>query len=403
PHGAVPGQGGVLGRDRGRRRRGPAARSGGPAGRDHPRRHDAGPRRVDRAGGAQGRSRAGGHPGDPGHHSRREEQGVLARGHRLHAQAGRSRPAGRRAPRALPPAPRAPRPRRGGRRDRPRRDPPDARARRVHPRRSGERGGRPGASRRASSRRHRPGPRHARHGRLRVPRRPPEPRGVARRSGPRPDRPRSHGGGSASAERRGRADPPEGRLRSRRAARPGPAGAGGRRRPAPGRARGVGPMTKILYVEDSDDNVYMLRGRLTRAGFAVVVAPDGERGVAMAASEYPDLIVMDLSLPVVDDDENNGYTLTQRLRRQGYTDVTTAPDGREALELLRSRPFDLVLLDIMMQELNGYQVLETLKTDECLRHLPVIMISAVDELECVIRCIELGADDYLAKPFNPTL
>jgi adenylate cyclase len=111
----------------------------------------------------------------------------------------------------------------------------------------------------------------------------------------------------------------------------------------------------------------------------------------------------DARLLVVDDDENNRYTLTQRLRRQGYTDVTTAPDGREALELLRSRPFDLVLLDIMMPELNGYQVLETLKADERLRHLPVIMISAVDELESVIRCIELGADDYLAKPFNPTL
>jgi two-component system cell cycle response regulator DivK len=68
-------------------------------------------------------------------------------------------------------------------------------------------------------------------------------------------------------------------------------------------------MTKILYVEDSDDNVYMLRGRLTRAGFAVVVAPDGERGVAMAASESPDLIVMDLSLPGLD-----GWEATRRLK-----------------------------------------------------------------------------------------
>jgi adenylate cyclase len=109
------------------------------------------------------------------------------------------------------------------------------------------------------------------------------------------------------------------------------------------------------------------------------------------------------ALLVVDDDENNRYTLTQRLRRQGYADVTTAQDGRQALELLRSRPFDLVLLDIMMPELNGYQVLEELKADERLRHVPVIMISAVDELESVIRCIELGAEDYLPKPFNPTL
>jgi len=109
------------------------------------------------------------------------------------------------------------------------------------------------------------------------------------------------------------------------------------------------------------------------------------------------------ALLVVDDNEDNRYTLTQRLKRQGYANVATAQDGREALDLLRARPFDLVLLDIMMPELNGYQVLEQLKADERLRHVPVIMISAVDELESVIRCIELGAEDYLQKPFNPTL
>lgn len=68
-------------------------------------------------------------------------------------------------------------------------------------------------------------------------------------------------------------------------------------------------MTKILYVEDNDDNVYMLRGRLTRAGFSVVVAGDGEQGVAMAASEAPALILMDLSLPVLD-----GWEATRRLK-----------------------------------------------------------------------------------------
>ena len=68
-------------------------------------------------------------------------------------------------------------------------------------------------------------------------------------------------------------------------------------------------MTKILYVEDNEDNVYMLRGRLTRAGFEVAVAGDGEQGVAMAASEAPDLIVMDLSLPVLD-----GWEATRRLK-----------------------------------------------------------------------------------------
>jgi len=106
---------------------------------------------------------------------------------------------------------------------------------------------------------------------------------------------------------------------------------------------------------------------------------------------------------VVDDNEDNLYTLTQRLRREGYTHLATARNGRQALELLRAQPFDLVLLDVMMPELNGYQVLEELKADGRLRSIPVIMVSAVDELESVIRCIELGAADYLPKPFNPTL
>lgn len=73
-------------------------------------------------------------------------------------------------------------------------------------------------------------------------------------------------------------------------------------------------MTKILYVEDNEDNVYMLRGRLTRAGFSVIVAPDGAQGVALAASEAPDLVLMDLSLPVLD-----GWEATRRLKGASHT------------------------------------------------------------------------------------
>src|SRR5262245_58065540 len=109
------------------------------------------------------------------------------------------------------------------------------------------------------------------------------------------------------------------------------------------------------------------------------------------------------ALLVVDDIEDNRFALSRRLARQGYLNVTTAADGRQALELLNSRPFDLVLLDIMMPNVNGYEVLAAMKADERLRHIPVIMISAVDEIDSVIRCIELGAEDYLPKPFNPTL
>jgi signal transduction histidine kinase/DNA-binding response OmpR family regulator len=109
------------------------------------------------------------------------------------------------------------------------------------------------------------------------------------------------------------------------------------------------------------------------------------------------------ALLVVDDIDNNRFALTRRLARQGYLNITTAVDGQQALELLNSKPFDLLLLDIMMPNLNGYEVLTAMKASSNLRHIPVIMISAVDEIDSVIRCIELGAEDYLSKPFNPTL
>jgi adenylate cyclase len=113
--------------------------------------------------------------------------------------------------------------------------------------------------------------------------------------------------------------------------------------------------------------------------------------------------VPDAALLVVDDSEDNRYTLTRRLKRLGYTNVATATNGREALEVLQANPIDLVLLDIMMPDMNGYEVLERLKADPQRRHIPVIMISAIEEVESIIRCIELGAEDYLSKPFNPTL
>jgi sigma-B regulation protein RsbU (phosphoserine phosphatase) len=110
------------------------------------------------------------------------------------------------------------------------------------------------------------------------------------------------------------------------------------------------------------------------------------------------------ALLVVDDNDDNRYTLTRRLTREGYTNLTTATNGREALDLLQSKRFDLILLDIMMPDMNGYEVLERMKAAGAeLRNIPVIMISALSEIESVVRCIELGAEDYLPKPFNPTL
>ncbi len=111
----------------------------------------------------------------------------------------------------------------------------------------------------------------------------------------------------------------------------------------------------------------------------------------------------DAAVLVVDDNDDNRYTLTRRLKREGYENVSTANDGREALELLQSKKFDLVLLDIMMPELTGYEVLERLKADPELRHIPVIMISAIEDHKSVVRCIKLGAEDHLPKPFDATL
>jgi CheY-like chemotaxis protein len=105
---------------------------------------------------------------------------------------------------------------------------------------------------------------------------------------------------------------------------------------------------------------------------------------------------------VVDDNEMNRDMLSRRLIRLGY-EVATAEDGKQALTLVTEQPFDLVLLDIMMPKMNGYEVLEQMKTDDRLRNVPVIMISAVDDLDSVVKCIELGAEDYLFKPFNPVL
>ena len=105
---------------------------------------------------------------------------------------------------------------------------------------------------------------------------------------------------------------------------------------------------------------------------------------------------------VVDDNEMNRDMLSRRLTRMGYA-VITAENGNDALSKVNEGDFDLVLLDIMMPDVSGYEVLEKLKSDDKTLSLPVIMISAVDDLDSVVRCIELGAEDYLFKPFNPVL
>lgn len=109
------------------------------------------------------------------------------------------------------------------------------------------------------------------------------------------------------------------------------------------------------------------------------------------------------ALLVVDDNEDNRYTLLRRLKREGYESIDVAENGQEALDLLGEQSYDLILLDIMMPVLNGYETLERIKSDMRMRAIPVIMISAVDQIESVVQCIEAGAEDYLPKPFNAAL
>ena len=105
---------------------------------------------------------------------------------------------------------------------------------------------------------------------------------------------------------------------------------------------------------------------------------------------------------VVDDNASNRDLLSRRLRRQGHT-VFQAEDGTIALAMIKVEDIDLVLLDLMMPGISGYDVLTLLKSNPQFQEIPVIMISALTELDSIVRCIEAGADDYLAKPFDPTL
>ncbi len=105
---------------------------------------------------------------------------------------------------------------------------------------------------------------------------------------------------------------------------------------------------------------------------------------------------------IVDDNEINRDMLVRRLRRKDF-DLSMAVNGREALSMIQTNLYDLILLDIMMPEVDGYTVLKYLKEDSRLCNIPVIMISALEEMNSVMQCMEIGADDYLTKPFDPNL
>src|SRR5436853_1770566 len=115
-----------------------------------------------------------------------------------------------------------------------------------------------------------------------------------------------------------------------------------------------------------------------------------------------DLRTAPAHLLVVDDNKVNRLLLARSLELQGHS-VALAENGRVALEMLRREPFDVLLLDMEMPEMDGFQVLEQLVNDRQLRDLPVIVTSSLEGVTNVVRCIELGAEDYLTKPVNPVL
>lgn len=137
-----------------------------------------------------------------------------------------------------------------------------------------------------------------------------------------------------------------------------------------------------------------------------ISATTASNSVAVSILEQPQLAVISTNkdydtILIVDDHETNCELLTRQLEVLGYQTVR-ATNGIQAIAMIQQGIYDLILLDILMPELNGYEVLQWLKKSSW-RHIPVIMISAVDEIDSVIQCIEMGAEDYLSKPFNPTL
>jgi class 3 adenylate cyclase len=151
---------------------------------------------------------------------------------------------------------------------------------------------------------------------------------------------------------------------------------------------------------------------LARQGDAV---PDGEAGRAVQLDVVAEVLraikpldevlrdaIKSSAILVVDDNAANRDVLARRLTREGHK-VVTATNGAAALDLIARQDFDIVLLDLIMPEMSGFEVLRRLKADERTSHIPVIVISALDEIDSVVRCIEAGAEDYLTKPFNPVL
>ena len=160
-------------------------------------------------------------------------------------------------------------------------------------------------------------------------------------------------------------------------------------------------LRKMLEQESFAENYY-LGTPLNPGASAPTTAPFDTRSPAKVTVGPTTPTKIQGHILVVDDEPLNREMLVRRLRRMGFT-ASGAENGREALEIMAREPFDLVLLDILMPVLDGFQTLERLKRDEKLRHVPVIMLTALDEVSATVHCIEAGAEDYVPKPFNPVI
>jgi len=135
----------------------------------------------------------------------------------------------------------------------------------------------------------------------------------------------------------------------------------------------------------------------------VDASQDAAIALRVSKKEMPrDRITPPGTILVVDDNDVNRDLLARKLEKQGHQ-VSTAANGQQALQQVAVELYDLILLDIIMPEMNGYEVLEQLKADEANCHIPVLVISALDEIDSAVSCLERGAEDYLPKPFNSVL
>ena len=135
---------------------------------------------------------------------------------------------------------------------------------------------------------------------------------------------------------------------------------------------------------------------------AATLAQNAATTLRSLSQESPEKLSPGGMILVIDDNPTNCDLLARQLQRQAYT-VTTATNAQQALRLLKAIPYDLILLDVIMPGMDGLELLQEIKRHDSWRHIPVIMISAVDEIDGAVKCIELGAEDYVQKPFDPAL